>query len=198
MTAARRLLLAMCAALGLAACQFDTGSAAPGAIRQVAVLDGAVTVAAPRGYCIAPGAGQRSPDSAVVLIGRCPGTEAVAPAVITVSVGQAGSASVLAGGGKELSDFFRSPAGRSTRARSGRAGDVVVLGAVGQGDVFYLRVRDRAAGEYWRAILGLKGRLVTISVAGPSEAPLPPEAGRALLEAAVTRMKAANGAGLPF
>jgi hypothetical protein len=174
------------------------GAAGATEIRRVAILDGAVTVAAPRDYCIAPGAGQRGADSAVVLIGRCAGTPDAAPAVITVAVGQAGSASVLAGGGAALAEFFQSAAGRATLSRSGRAGDVRVLAAVGRGDVFYLRLRDRAAGDYWRAILGLKGRLVTISVAGPAESPLPPEAGRSLLEAAVKRMRAANGAAAGF
>jgi hypothetical protein len=53
----------------------------------------------------------------------------------------------------------------------------VIQTSVAEGALM-LRVADRSVGEYWRAVLGLKGRLVTISVTAPD-----PETGRRLLEA---------------
>lgn len=163
-----------------------------GDIRSVALLDGAVTAAAPAGYCIAPGAGRRGEDSAVVLMGRCrAGTEA-SPAIVTLSVGAAGSAGAMAAGGEALAGYFTSDPGRAALSRDGRAGDVAVLEAISAGDAFLLHVRDRAVGDYWRAILGLRGRLVTLSVAGPEGQPLEEATGRRLLDAAVAALRRAN------
>lgn len=161
-------------------------------IRSVALLDGAVTAAAPTGYCIAPGAGRRGEDSAVVLMGKCrAGTEA-SPAVLTLSVGAAGTAGAMTAGGEALAGYFTSDPGRAALSRDGRAADVAVLEAMSAGDAFLLHVRDRAVGDYWRAILGLRGRLVTLSVAGPEGQPLDAEKGRRLLDAAVAALRRAN------
>jgi hypothetical protein len=161
-------------------------------IRSVALLDGAVTAVAPTGYCIAPAVGQRGADSAVVLMGRCrAGTEA-SPAMLTLSVGAAGSAGAMTAGGEALAAYFTSAPGRAALSRDGQAGDVVVLEAVSAGDAFLLHVRDRVVGDYWRAILGLRGRLVTLSVAGPEGQPLEADKGRRLLDAAVAALKRAN------
>lgn len=161
-------------------------------IRSVALLDGAVTAVAPAGYCIAPAAGQRGEDNAVVLMGRCrAGTEA-SPAMLTLSVGAAGSAGAMTAGGEALAAYFTSDPGRAALSRDGRAGNVVVLEAVSAGDAFLLHVRDREVGDYWRAILGLRGRLVTLSVAGPEGQPLEADKGRRLLDAAVVALRRAN------
>ena len=165
-----------------------------GGIRSVALLDGAVVVAAPAGYCIAPGAGQRGEDSAVVLMGRCSERSEADPAVVTLSVGAAGSAGAMAAGGAALAEFFRSDEGRAMLGREGRAADVRVLEAVGRSDAFLLHVEDAAVGDYWRALTGVQGRLVTLSVSGPEGQALPPAKGRALVEAAVAALRRANPA----
>lgn len=176
------------ALLILAGCVAATG----GGIRSVPLLDGAVVAAAPAGYCIAPGAGQRQADSAVVIMGRCSATGAAVPAVLTLTVGQAGSAGAMVGGGQALADFFTSDAGRAALSRSGRAGDVQVLAATGGQEAFLLQVRDRVAGEYWRGIAGLRGRLVTVTAAGPEGQALEAAQGRALVEAALAALRRAN------
>lgn len=165
-----------------------------GGIRSVALLDGAVVAAAPAGYCIAPGAGQRGEDSAVVLMGRCSDRSEADPAVVTLSVGAAGSAGAMTAGGEALVTYFRSADGRAMLSREGRASDVRVLEAVGRADAFFLHVEDAAVGDYWRALTGVKGRLVTVSVAGPEGQALPPAKGRALVEAAVAALRRANPA----
>jgi len=177
-------------ALTLAGCVVPGGG-----IRSVALLEGAVIAAAPAGYCIAPGAGRRGEDSAVVLMGRCSAGSEADPAVLTLSVGAAGSAGAMAAGGEALVAFFRSDEGRAMLSRAGRAGDVRVLEAVGMDNAFLLHVEDRAVGTYWRALAGVRGRLVTISAAGPEGEALPEGKGRALVEAALAALRRANAAG---
>ncbi len=182
--------LAACCAVLLAGCDV----AQTGRIRSIAILDGAVTAAAPAGYCISPGAGMRGEDSAVILMGRCSGgpSATAAPAVITLSVGPAGSAGVMAGGGENLSAYFQSEAGRAALSREGRAADVRVLAATGTDTTFVLHVADNATGEYWRAFRGLRGRLATVSVTGSAEAPLTSAQSRSVLEATLGALATAN------
>lgn len=163
-----------------------------GGLRSVALLDGALVAAAPAGYCLAPGTGRRNGDSAVVIMGRCSAGGEAAPAVVTLSIGQAGSAGVLAGGGAVLAGYFTSEAGRAAVSRSGRAEDVEVLAASEVAGAFLLRLRDRKAGEYWRGIDGLRGRLITVSAAGPEGEALEPAKGRALVLAALAALRRAN------
>ncbi len=177
-------------ALALAGC--DAGTSAR--IRSIGILDGAVTAAAPPGYCISPGAGMRGADSAVILMGRCSGaaTATAVPAVITLSVGPAASAGVMAGGGAALATYFQSEAGRAALSRAGRPEDVRVLSAAGTDSTFVLHVADDAAGEYWRAFRGLRGRLATVSVTGPLDAPLTSDQSRSVLDATMAALDAAN------
>ncbi len=156
------------------------------------VLGGVVSVAGPRGYCVDPAATRELADAAVALIGRCPGSVEVAPALLTMTVGPAASAGVLAAGGPALTDYFTSTAGRAALSRSGRASDVKVIVAVGAGDAYFLHLQDRRAGEYWRAVVGLSGRLVTLSANGTQGAPLPPPVGRALLDATLIALRRVN------
>lgn len=164
-------------------------------IRSVALLDGAVVAAAPAGYCIAPGTGQRQADSAVVIMGRCSATGTAVPALLTLTVGEAGSAGVMAGGGAALTAYFTSAPGRAALSRSGRAGDVEVISASGVAGDFLLRVRDRMVGEYWRGITALRGRLVSVTAAGSEAQALDPAQGRALVEAALAALRRANATG---
>ncbi|MBC2834470.1 cation transport ATPase [Paragemmobacter straminiformis] len=190
MTNPWRAALAVLVALALAGCD----AAGVGRIRSIDILDGAVTAAAPSGYCISPGAGMRGTDAAVILMGRCSGSPSAtaAPAVITLSVGPAGSAGVMADGGASLAAFFQTEEGRGALSRAGKAEDVRVLSAVGSDDAFVMHVADSAVGEYWRAIRGLRGRLATISVSGAEGAPITSGQGKALLEATLAALAAAN------
>jgi hypothetical protein len=193
------------AALLLAGCVMPaTGPA--GDYRQRVVTAAKVAVAAPTGYCIEPASVVERADSAVLLLGRCAGDATQDPAVLTASVGAAGSAAGLdvASGGRELAAFFRSDRGRAALSRRGRTGDVTVHQALGIPGAFLLRFEDRGARgatmqpESWRAILTLRGRLVSLSVTGVAgQGGLDRAEGRALLEAFVRAVQRANPAGKP-
>ncbi len=185
-------VLRLVAALGLlAGCQ--PGSM-PGTSRQVQVLGGAVAIGLPQDYCINRAAGREGPDSAVIVMGRCSSAATVAPALVTVTVGQAGSAGVMTAGPAALAQFFASPAGRATLSRDGQAADIRILEALSAGSAFLLHLDDRQQGEYWRAITGLRGRLVTVSATGAPGVPLDPAAGRRLIDRVLANLQSANPA----
>ncbi|WP_225026317.1 cation transport ATPase [Xinfangfangia pollutisoli] len=180
-------------AAALSACVPVEGPPGQALPRTASFLAGEMRVSAPPGYCIDRSASHETQTGAVVLMGRCTDADTVAPALITLSAGPVGSAQVLKSGGPALSAWFTSGPGRAALARDGRAGSVRVLKTGLSGGVFVMRVADRQAGDYWRAILGLKGRLVSISVTGTKGATLPEAAGRSLLDRAVAGFVAANG-----
>ena len=185
-----------CLALSLliAACQQLPGTLTlpPGQARAMAVLGGAITVAAPQGYCIDRKSARQQEDGAVVLIGRCSGGSQASPAVISVTTAAAGSAGVLAGGGAALLQFFQSAEGRAALSRTGQANTVRLLAASESSGAIILQIADADAPPYWRAVLGISGRLVTLSVQGDGQTVMPPAIGRRLLTATISALRAAN------
>ncbi|EEW26194.1 conserved hypothetical protein [Rhodobacter ferrooxidans] len=174
----------------------------PGAgMRVQPVLGGAVKVAAPGGYCIDPTGVMQGDDSALVLIGRCtggPGTPQ-ARAILTAAVAAAGSGMDIAANGPALAAYFGSDQGRAALSHSGRAAAVTVQQAAVAGDAFVMRVTDTspnpdspAEAASWRAVLGVAGHLVTLTVTGTQAAPLSATSGRALLDGFVAATRAAN------
>ena len=189
----RRTALGL-ALLGLAACVPGLPGSGP---TRIALFGGSLIVAAPYGYCINPETATQTGDLAVVLIGRCRDGSQAAAALVTVTVGPPGSAAVLAAGGPELAAFFTSAQGRATLARSGKASDVTISRAVMAGDDFVMLLTDRSAGTYWRAITGLRGRIVTVSAAGTEAVTLTPESGRDVLNATLAALHSANPPTIP-
>lgn len=172
-----RLLPALALLPLLAACELSLPALPGQGLRELQILDKTLTVAAPRGYCIDPATSVDTGEAVVVLIGRCTAGGQVAAALLSMTIGPPGSAGVLAAGPDALSSFFTSVAGRKLLARDGVAAHVIVTEVkFGEGSLF-LHLQDQEAGEYWRAIAGIRGRLVTISASGATGAPLTPEQG---------------------
>lgn len=165
--------------------------------RKAEILGGAMQVGLAAGFCIDQSASREGQDSLILLMGRCNSAVAETPAIITVSVGPSGSESAIRDGNGALAAFFTSEAGRKMLSRDGRARDVTILRAFDESGVFTMQVRDRAVGDYWRAVTAIRGRLITVSVAGPEGAPLPAETGRQLLARAVAEMIKANAPAQP-
>lgn len=162
--------------------------------RSAGFLGDSIQVAPPAGYCIDRRASHDNGQTAVVLIGKCADGSAAVPALVSASIGPPGSSAVIRSGAKALSDYFMSPAGRAALARDGRAGSVVIRKTAVADGVLVLRVADRNLGEYWRAVMGVKGRLVTLSVTAPPGRPLDEAAGRKILDQQVAAMRRANPA----
>lgn len=157
-----------------------------------AVLQGAVKIAAPAGYCLDQSSQREKNDSLTSLMGPCSARTATKPALIALSIGQAGSGLAMVAGGAEMAAYFTSEEGRATLSPRGKAVQVQVVEALSVKDVFLMHVQEREGPSYWRAILGLKGRLVSISVKGAPHEPLAPDDGRAILNRAVAAMRRAN------
>ena len=184
--------------LSLAACQLGSGLSGLPSLSMLAgraetvVLDGAIRVVAPRGYCIEPQSAAGSAQTAVVFLGRCAARSKVVAALVTISIGAEASGGVMTAGGVALAAFFQSEEGRATLSRSAKAEDVTLISASGSESVLWLYLNDAAIGSYWRAISAISGRLVTLSATGTVEHPLLPEDGRALLEASYSALQKAN------
>lgn len=160
--------------------------------RPVPILDGSIIMAVPGGYCIDPAASQTGDDTAVMIVGRCSDAGEVPPAAITATVGAAGSAAVLAAGTEALAQFFASTEGRAALSRDGDAEAVTVKDIRTAEGTIILHLTDAAVGEYWRAVLGVRGRLVTLAVMPPEGQPLTVAQGRLLLDQAIGAVRAAN------
>ena len=162
------------------------------ASRATPVLGGVMNIGVPAGYCIDSKVSRETSDGVVMLMGRCTDAVKAKPALISVSVGQGGSAGVMTAGGPALTAFFNSGPGRAALSRDGRAQNVKIVQALMAGDAFLMRLQDRNAGEYWRAVIGVKGRLVTVSASGTEEVPLPQDQGKALVEITLDALRKAN------
>ncbi len=177
----------------LSGCQGIPGTfARPPARGSMPVLGGAITVAAPAGYCVDKQSAREQNDGAVVLIGRCNRRSQSPPAVISATMGTAGSAGVMASGSAVLTAFFQSQDGRAALSRTGNAQTVQILAASERDGALVLHIADDGAGPYWRAVFGLSGRLVTLSVQGANQSPIDPVVGQRLLGAALFAMRKAN------
>ncbi len=182
-------------AMGLAACQPSAGLPGLSSLNMLAapqgtvdVLEGAVRIAGPKGYCPDSDILHSAEDSAVVLLGRCFADSKAQPALVTVTVGQAGTGLVT--DGAELAAFFSSDTGRSSLSQRGRASDITILSALSSGGVFLMQVQDRMSPPYWRAMTALAGRMVSVRATGPE---LTPPEGRDLVEATLKALRRANG-----
>lgn len=178
------LVVAGCVATGPTA-------AGPGAMK---ILGGAMVAALPQGYCLDPKSLHSERGGAVVIGGRCAESRPVPAAAITVSIGAEGSSAVLKSGARVLTDWARSPAGRAALARDGQSGSVVIRETLVADGAFLIRLEDRAVGPYWRAAIGLDGRLVMISVSAPEGGALSLAEGRKILSGVVETMRRANPA----
>ncbi len=170
------------AVMALAACDGTMPGLGPASsLHETKVLGDTIRVAAPSGYCFDPKASVTRGDAVTVLMGRCTAKGGVAAAVVSITIGPPASAGVLLAGPDALAKFFTSTDGRKILARDGDAGHVVVLQAQIDEGSLLLHINDLTAGEYWRVISAIQGRLVTISASGVEGAPLTPDQGLKLV-----------------
>jgi len=203
----RKTILALAALSWLSAC--DLGITLPGfgrgmtgeGLRTLAMLDGAVRVRGPEGYCVDQSA-SAAPRGFAIMAGCAVLSERAATmpdraGLVTVQFGAAGSALVGAGAA-DLAEMLRDDAGQGLLS-GGEAG--VEVGEVGvDGTRVMVRFEDHAGAPVpgttpmvWRGFTDIGDRLVTVSVLAYERDPLTSEAGRALLEEALRALKEANG-----
>jgi hypothetical protein len=198
-------IVALVLALGQTPAVAQDAAPSPAPLR-VTVDGGAVAVTGPSGYCIDRAASRADAAGAFLLLGSCAalgGGRArpeTGPAMLTATVANRSSgAGIGPEGFDELIAFFGSEPGRAALSRTGRAETVRLVSAEKRGRAVYLQIEDSAAAPgqtiapvYWRAIVALRGRMVTLSALSNSAAPVSPGDLRNVLEAFVDRMTAAN------
>lgn len=161
----------------------------------VQVLSGSITVAGPGGYCVDTEATRESDIEAFVLLVRCRGTLRPSP-VLSATVTRH-TADDDPEGLRRLVPFLQTAAGRSQLSRSGDPGRIEVLEATFDSGAVWLLIDDDDNPDsfdevYWRAIVPVAGRVVTLSVLAAAEHPFERESGLAILRGFVMRMQAAN------
>lgn len=196
-------VLALITALG--GC-FETGSlneAAGRGIRHasgpgfVEVLDGAVTVAGPSGYCVDVEATRESDIEAFVLLARCHPTMRPAPVlsatVTSVRAPSSNDPDTL----RRLAEFLETSAGRAQLSRSGDPADVRIESISYRSGVIWMHIQDQSNPDsfdpnYWRAILVVGGRVVTLSVLWAREHPVEVSSARSVMLDFVRQMRRRN------
>lgn len=167
-------------------------------------LANAVTVQGPAGYCVDPAV--TNPRQGFALLAACAAMTADdtdeypgAIALITVQVGSAGSA-VVQGQEDDFAAFMDTPQGAALLSVSAIGGPVAVR--VTQTDPNAVAVYTEDAGppgitgtqpQAWRLFTDVGDRLVTIAVRGLNDAALSQSQSRALVDATLAVLRAANG-----
>lgn len=198
-----RAALALAGAVALLAACFETQELSGALTRvsgqgqgSVGVLGGAITVAGPEGWCVDPGATRETGEQAFVLLSRCRGGRGQPVLSVTITdtrVPPGDRSDQLEG----LVGFLLTDAGRGQLSRRGRSDDVTVLDHRVQDGALWLQLTDAGnpepfAPDYWRVVMPLVGRLVTLSALSVAASPSPPEAGEAALEGLIDTLRRRN------
>lgn len=175
----------------------DTGRG----IRTLAVLDGAVSVRGPDGFCVDQQSSRADTGFAVLAGCAIISDATLMPAqegLITVQIGEAGSAGV-AGAEADLVRLLETAQGATLLSATGDPATVKIERVDRADGVVVVRFSDTAPAAIaglepleWRAFLDIKGRLTTISLRGFDRARIATAPGLRLLSQAIGAIRAAN------
>lgn len=175
-------------------------------VTQLSVASGAVTVAAPNGYCIDRSATRDRANGTFVLLGSCSalspnGAEARVPVVLTALVSDPLQIATTPNAGT-MAQFFKSNDGRAILSRSGQANTLRILQSETRRGILYMKLRDSSPGgdaaltaETWRAFLPLSDRITVLSVRMMADQPVSSDAALSVLRNFVAAVQTANPAG---
>ena len=203
------------ALLALAACadgiEMGLGAAGQEMVRdapdRVVVTGDRVIVAGPPGYCIDGSATRDTGNAAFVLLGSCASISRdpaqprpAVPGLLTVSVAPSSVESPDFSGQVDLLEaYVRSDEGRAALSRRGAAAELEILETLTVDGALYIHARDRSrvrgariGNEYWRALMGVEGHLVTASGVSFADQPMTREAGLELLDSLAQRLRGVN------
>lgn len=163
----------------------------------VSVLDGALTVTGPDAYCIDDEATREGERQAFVLLARCRTSRQPSPVLSATVSGQAAPGTGTPAELQRLADYLSSPSGRAQLSRSGEADQVRIEEMLMQDGALFLRIHDEGNPQalhpaYWRAIMPLSERVVTLSVMSARDHPVGSAAELQALRDFVGSMRRAN------
>lgn len=190
----------LAAFLALAAC--DLPFVSRQAPTSVQLADGLV-VAGAKGWCVDESTSQTAGETAVVVLGNCAALsgnpdepQPDVAGIVTVSVEATGTQIPSA---DDLVGFLLTESGRAALARNGDPNSVEILETETDGGTVFLHAQDisgvpsGAAKDYWRALFGMEGRFVSVSLVAPNKSPIGRNDGLATLDAHIARLISANG-----
>lgn len=206
--AVRRAGLVTALALGVGACDalnplpiLGLDAPANTGVPVYALLDGAVNVQGPEGFCVDTAISRPERGFAVLATCGLISDIATVPAIeglITVQIGAEGSA-VVTGSEETMRDLLGSGPGVQLLATNGRPDSITIDRIDTRPGLVVVHFTDTAAPVVpgleqleWRAFLDLDGRLATIAVRGFARSPLRVDSGLLLLDQAVYALQAAN------
>ena len=201
-------LIAAAALMALAACQVTDPAPVsrfsdPPPTR-MGVANGQVIVAGPRGFCIDREVSRDARGAAALtVLSSCRGLGAGMfgpapphPAVLTAAVAPEGRQIDVEAAAAGLGAYFLSDRGRAALSRSGRAATVQVQEHFAEDGAYLLYLADSTPfswgavqPDYWRALLQVGGRMVTVSVLAVPEVPLSRDLGLALLRDFISALR---------
>ncbi len=142
-----------------------------------------VALIPPPGFCMGEG------DDGPIRYDPCADAD-VPNAVLTARIGPEGSAEALRDL-RQAVGWISSAEGRIALSTRGVATDVQILELGSRGDALLMLVRDRALPlPFWRILVPLRGRLVTLDVTGDDMTPI--AAGRTLAEVFLGQARKSN------
>jgi hypothetical protein len=166
-------------------------------------LGGGFRIIGPTGYCALAGTKQRRAGSDFVALTGCAasgGAATVSRPIMTATIGASGSAAEVDLTPERLIPFFQSAEGRAVLSRSGDPGSVTVQDVQSYGGGVIIRLTDQSddlpnaleSGQSWRAVAGMGGRLVTLSLQARKSEPIGAGEGISLMRRFVDAMRQAN------
>ncbi len=176
--------------------RFSSRDAVPGPAI-LPVLGGSVTVTGPEGYCIDSRSTVEGDSEAFVLLIRCRNNERRRPVLGATVTALPAEAATGAANLSALMETVTGEMGRGYLSRSGRAEDVRIVESRIESGAVWLRIEDASTPEtfapgYWRAVLPVGARVVSLSVLDVRGTSGTRAAGLSILQDFVARMRAAN------
>lgn len=171
--------------------------------RSLTVMSKGFVVAGPRGFCVDTRSSTSTEDSAFALLGSCSAISGNpaddkprAPAVLSVSVAPADGPLDEAALDR-LAAYLASDEGRAVLSRGEDDSAVVVLDVERTPGLVLIHARDGMTGDlqgdYWRAVFGVSGHIVSATVSGFAASPFDAVTGTALARDFAKAMRRANG-----
>jgi len=174
------------------------------AVDSIEVTRGNIAIAGPGGFCIDDATLRDRAEGAFVLLASCAAISGARsaphpaiPGVLSVMVSAGADGVGLSAALPDIETFLTSDDGRAALSRTGDAASVTVLQSRITRGILFLNIRDDSAfdgpeiePEYWRAILDIKGHIVTLSAMVP--AGQPGNGALATLESFIARVQRDN------
>lgn len=172
-------------------------------VQSMALVGGEIIAGTPPGYCLDGTASRPGDGFAVIAPCAAFGTGDAVPPVVGVATVQVGlpDSGIVVGAETGLRDLLVSDAGAKLLSTARGANTITVLESQVQDNLVKVHFVDKAPPPMvglqdaeWRAFLDLKGRLVTVAVRGPADAPLTDGTGAWLLDQLVSALMRVDGA----